>query len=151
MRRNDATDPADAPGPDALGDRETASGEPWVLRDEEFLSEADREYVVRDDGWPWLSSLSALAVGALVGLLVADVTAILAATASGRDALAFLPPAIAAVGLRGLLAAKVGVAAVLVVATTGTCSGRHRRAGALPDALVGVAGFIAVVGGVALV
>jgi len=151
---NDAGGGREAADPDALGDREAAAadrpGDPWLLRDDQFLSEADREYVLRDDGWPWLSSLSALAVGVLVGLMVADVAAIAAAAATGRDALAFLPPAIAAVGLRGLLAAKVGVAALLALAATPAGSGR-RRAGGLADALAGLAGFALVVVGVAVV
>jgi len=151
---NDARGERDAAGPDAIGTSETAPtdrpADPWPLRDDQFVSEADREYVVRDDGWPWLSSLSALAVGVLVGLMVADVAAIAAAAATGRDALALLPPAVAAVGLRGLLAAKVGVAALLVLAATPTGSGR-RRSGGLADALAGIAGVALVLCGVAVV
>jgi len=154
VTRNDAPRVRETADPDALGDSEAARadrhGEPRLLRDDQFLSEADREYVVRDDGWPWLSSLSALVVGALVGLLVADVTAIAAAAATGREPLALLPSAVTAVGLRGLLAAKVGVAALLVLTATPTGSG-SRRAGGIADALVGLAGFALVVLGVAVV
>lgn len=114
-------------------------GEPWMLRDDEFLLDEDREYVVRDEGEPWLSWCSPVAFGVLVTAMVGDAMAIGAATAAGLDPLTLLAPVVAEVGLRGLVLTKAAVA-VLLVALPGVTDGARstRRAAGVTAALVGL-------------
>lgn len=114
-------------------------GEPWLLRDDEFLLDEDREYVLRDEGRSWRSWCAPVAFGVLVAALVGDAIAVGAATAAGLDPLTFLAPVVAEVGLRGLLLTKAAVAVLLVLLPGVTDGVRStRRAAGVTVALVGL-------------
>ena len=132
----DALDVTDAPAAAGVPD---APGEPWMLRDDEFLLDEDREYVRRDEGRSWRSWCSPVAFGVLVAAMVGDAIAIGAATAAGSDPLALLAPVVAEVGLRGLLVTKAAVAVLLVLLPGVTDGVRStRRAAGVTAALVGL-------------
>lgn len=113
--------------------------EPWMLRDDEFLLDEDREYVLRDEGRSWRSWCAPVAFGVLVAAMVGDAIAISAATAAGLEPLTFLEPVVAEVGLRGLLVTKAAVAVLLVLLPGVTDGVRStRRAAGVTVALVGL-------------
>lgn len=138
---------ADAPLSDA-----DAPDAKWMLRDDEFLLESDREYVLRDDGRSWRSWVWPVAFGVLVAVMVADAALVGAATAAGLDPLTFLAPVVAEVGLRGLAVAKATVAVLLVLLPGVTGSSRSiRRAGVVAYALVALSVLFSIaVAGVAV-
>ncbi|WP_132061387.1 hypothetical protein [Halorussus amylolyticus] len=119
-------------------------GRPWMLRDDEFLLDEDREYVVREERRSWLSFVPPVVFGALVALMVADAALIAVAVAAGVEPLALLPAEVAAFGFRGLLVAKAGIAVLLVTLPGLVRAGRSTRLVAdATDALVGLSAFVA--------
>lgn len=138
MSRSDLLGEAESDA-SATPDVPDAPGEPWMLRDDEFLLDEDREYVLRDEERSWRSWCAPVAFGVLVAAMVGDAIAIGAATAAGLDALTLLAPVVAEVGLRGLLVTKAAVAVLLVLLPGVTDGVRStRRAAGVTVALVGL-------------
>ncbi|WP_244605281.1 DUF5658 family protein [Halorussus halobius] len=124
MSERDATDPA----------------ERWMRRDDEFLLEEDREYVVRDDGRSWWGYVSPALFGAVLAVMVGDVVTTGVGMAMG---LSELNPVASAVireaGIGGLVVLKATAAAVLVLLPGVTGDARQTfRAGSALYLFVGL-------------
>lgn len=102
----------------------------WMLRDDRFLDDADREYVVRD-ARRWRDYVSPVVFGLLVVVLVGDAMTIGMSVALDQQVNPVVAAIVAEVGLAGLVVLK-GVAAALLVLVPGvTQSARQTmRAGA---------------------
>lgn len=88
-----------------------------MLRDDRFLDEEDREYVVRDSR-QWLDYVSPLFFGLLVVVLVGDAVTIGMSVALGQQVNPVVAAVVAEVGLAGLVLVK-GVAAAMLVLVPG--------------------------------
>ena len=137
----------DAPGrelpqSDALADvvESEEAEEKWMLRDDEFLLEADREYVLRDEGRSWTDYVSPVLFGAVVAVMLGDVITTGVGMAMGLDE---ANPVAAAVireaGLGGLVLLKSMAAVLLLVLPGLTGDARQTfRAGSAVYFLVGL-------------
>ncbi|WP_232820453.1 DUF5658 family protein [Halorussus litoreus] len=111
----------------------------WMLRDDEFLLEEDREYVVRDRR-SWTDYVSPLLFGAVIAVMVGDVITTGVGLAMGLEE---ANPVAAAVmreaGLGGLVVLKAMAAVVLLVLPGVTGNARQTfRAGSAAYLLIGV-------------
>lgn len=111
-----------------------------MRRDDEFLLEEDREYVVRDDGRSWWAYVSPVLFGAVLAVMVGDVLTTGVGMAMG---LSEVNPVAAAVireaGIGGLVVLKASAAAVLVLLPGVTGDARQTfRAGSAVYLFVGL-------------
>ncbi len=111
-----------------------------MRRDDEFLLEEDREYVVRDDGRSWWGYVSPALFGAVLAVMVGDVVTTGVGMAMG---LSELNPVASAVireaGIGGLVVLKATAAAVLVLLPGVTGDARQTfRAGSALYLFVGL-------------
>ncbi|WP_321111401.1 DUF5658 family protein [Halorussus salinisoli] len=146
MSENDAsgteTPATAAAGDGGLGDLAESEDarERWMLRDDEFLLEEDREYVLRDEGRSWTDYVSPLLFGAVVAVMVGDVITTGVGMAMGLDeANPVAAAVIAEAGLGGLVLLKAMAAVVLLVLPGVTGDARRTfRAGSAVYLLVGL-------------
>jgi len=111
-----------------------------MRRDDEFLLEEDREYVVRDDGRSWWGYVSPALFGAVLAVMVGDVLTTGVGMAMG---LSELNPVASVVireaGIGGLVVLKASAAAVLVLLPGVTRDARQTfRAGSAVYLFVGL-------------
>ncbi|UPV73219.1 DUF5658 family protein [Halorussus limi] len=127
---------------DGLGDLadEPAARERWMLRDDEFLLDEDREYVLRDEGRSWWSYVSPAVFGAVLTVMVGDVITTGIGLAMGLDeANPVAAAVIAEAGLGGLVLLKTMAAMVLLLLPGVTSDARQTfRAGSAVYLLVGL-------------
>ncbi|MFC4449550.1 DUF5658 family protein [Halorussus aquaticus] len=134
---DDARDEADGLGDLAESER---ARERWMLRDDEFLLEADREYVLRDEGRSWWGYVSPLLFGVVLAVMVGDVITTGVGMAMGLDEVNPVAAAvIAEAGLGGLVLLKAMTAVVLLLLPGLTDDARRTfRAGSAVFLLVGL-------------
>lgn len=127
---------------DGLGDlaESEQARERWMLREDEFLLEEDREYVLRDEGRSWVGYVSPVLFGAVVAVLVGDVITTGVGLAMGLEEVNPVAAAvIAEAGLGGLVLLKAMTAIVLLVLPSVTDDARRTfRAGSAAYLLVGL-------------
>lgn len=112
--------------------------EPWTRRDDEFLLDEDRQYVLRDEGRSWRSWVSPVLFGAALAVLVGDAITVGVGVALGLEsAHPVAAPVVAEVGLGGLLLLKAMAAIVLVLLPGVTDNARQ-------TARAGIAGVVAI-------
>ena len=110
----------------------------WMRRDDEFLLDADREYVLREDDRSWRAWLSPVLFGAGLAALVGDAMAVGAARAMGlATPHPLAAPVVAELGLGGLVLLKATAAVFLLLLPGVTDSLRQ-------TARAGFAGVVAV-------
>ncbi len=128
---------------DGLGDLadDPEAREEWMLRDDEFLLDEDREYVLRDEGRSWWGYVSPLLFGAVLAVMVGDVITTGVGLAMGLDeANPVAAAVIAEAGLGGLVLLKTAAAMVLLLLPGITSDARQTfRAGSAVYLLVGLA------------
>ncbi|WP_238398113.1 DUF5658 family protein [Halorussus salinus] len=128
---------------DGLGDLadDPEAREKWMLRDDEFLLDEDREYVLRDEGRSWWGYVSPLLFGAVLAVMVGDVITTGVGLAMGLDeANPVAAAVIAEAGLGGLVLLKTAAAMVLLLLPGITSDARQTfRAGSAVYLLVGLA------------
>ncbi|WP_243700365.1 DUF5658 family protein [Halorussus pelagicus] len=133
----------DASEDDRLGDLadDSAAREKWMLRDDEFLLEEDREYVLRDEGRSWLGYVSPAVFGAVLAVMVGDVITTAVGLAMGLEEVNPVAAAlIAEAGLGGLVLLKTLAAIVLLLLPGITSDARQTfRAGSAVYLFVGLA------------
>ena len=129
-------------GEGGLGDlAESAEArERWMLRDDEFLLEEDREYVVRDEGRSWWGYVSPAIFGAVLAVMVGDVITTGVGMAMGlEEANPVASAVIAEAGLGGLVLLKAMAAIVLLLLPGVTGDARRTfRAGSAAYLLIGM-------------
>jgi hypothetical protein len=125
--------------PDDLGDG-VDPAERWMLRDDEFLLEEDREYVLRDEGRSWWGYVSPLLFGAVLAVMLGDVITTGVGMAMGlEEANPVAAAVIAEAGLGGLVLLKAMAAVVLLLLPGVTNNARQTfRAGGFAYLLVGI-------------
>ncbi|WP_240318844.1 DUF5658 family protein [Halorussus rarus] len=137
----------DATGEGGLGDlaESEAARERWMLRDDEFLLEEDREYVLRDDGRSWWGYVSPVLFGGVLALMVGDVITTGVGMAMGlEEANPVASAVIAEAGLGGLVLLKAMAAVVLLLLPGVTGDARRTfRAGSAAYLLVGLVVVVA--------
>ncbi|WP_276281227.1 DUF5658 family protein [Halorussus caseinilyticus] len=143
------TDPPASPQTDGDGVGDLADSkearERWMHRDDEFLLEEDREYVLRDEGRSWWGYVSSVLFGAVVALMVGDVVTTGFGMAMGLEEVNPVASAVLAeAGLAGLVLLKAMAAVVLVVLPGVT--GNARRTFRAGGAVYLLAGLLVVVG-----
>ena len=134
---------------DAAAESENAA-ETWMRRDDEFLREEDREYVLRDEGPSWRSWVSPALFGAVLAILVGDAIVVGVGTVLGLESAApvaalvsapitgpLVASIVAETGLGGLVLLKATAAVVLVLLPGVTDSARQ-------TARAGFAGVVAI-------
>lgn len=111
-----------------------------MLRDDEFLLEEDREYVLRDEGRSWRSYVSPLLFGAVLAVMLGDVITTGVGLAMGlEEANPVAAVVLEEAGLGGLVVLKAMAAVVLLVLPGVTGSARQTfRAGSAAYLLVGL-------------
>ena len=111
-----------------------------MRRDDEFLLDEDREYVLRDDGRSLLSYVSPVLFGAVLAVMVGDVITTGVGLAMGlEEANPVAAAIIREAGLGGLVVLKAAAATVLLVLPGVTGSARQTfRAGSAMYLLVGL-------------
>lgn len=128
---------------DGLGDLadNPEAREKWMLRDDRFLLDEDREYVLRDEGRSWWGYVSPLLFGAVLAVMVGDVITTGVGLAMGLDeANPVAAAVIAEAGLGGLVLLKTAAAMVLLLLPGITSDARRTfRAGSAVYLLVGLA------------
>ncbi|WP_435179617.1 DUF5658 family protein [Halorussus sp. AFM4] len=133
----------DPSGDGGLGDlaESEAARERWMLRDDEFLLEEDREYVLRDEGRSWWGYVSPVVFGAVLAVMVGDVITTGVGMAMGlEEANPVASALIAEAGLGGLVLLKAMAAVVLLLLPGVTGDARRTfRAGSAAYLLVGLA------------
>lgn len=120
-------------------DSTSVPGDPeeWMRRDDDFLLDADREYVRRDGG-SWRAWVSPVLFGVGLAVLVGDAFTVGVATAMGLETThPLLAPVVAELGLGGLVLLKATAAILLVLLPGVTDSARQ-------TARAGLAGVVAV-------
>lgn len=136
---------------DAAAESEGAA-EMWMRRDDEFLREEDREYVLRDEGRSWRSWVSPVLFGAVLAVLVGDAIIVGVGTVLGLESAApvaalisapitgpFVASIVAETGLGGLVLLKATAAVVLVLLPGVTDSARQTaRAGTAAVVAIGL-------------
>ncbi|UPV99247.1 DUF5658 family protein [Halorussus gelatinilyticus] len=145
--RIDATGSAGLPEtPDEQGGLGDLADDPdarekWMLRDDQFLLEEDREYVLRDEGRSWWGYVSPVIFGAVLAVMVGDVITTGVGMAMGlEEANPVAAAVIAEAGLGGLVLLKTMAAMVLLLLPGITSDARQTfRAGSAVYLLVGVA------------
>ena len=122
----------------ATGDAAADPADRWMRRDDEFLLEADREYVVRDEA-SWRDWLWPTVFGVLMAVLVGDAITTGVGMAFGVARNPVVGPIVAAVGIRGVVVLKA-TAAVLLVLSPGVTDSLDQafRAGCAALACVGL-------------
>jgi hypothetical protein len=141
--------------PEALAESEQ-SAETWMHRDDEFLREEDREYVLRDEGRSWRAWVSPVLFGVILAVLVGDAIVVGVGTALGlpsadpivalvavSSAVPVVGPVVASIlaetGLAGLVLLKTMAAIVLVLFPGVTDNARQTaRAGATAVVAIGL-------------
>lgn len=142
-------------GPAVFAESEGAA-ETWMRRDDEFLREEDREYVLRDEGRSWRSWVSPVLFGAVLAVLVGDAIAVGVGTVLGLEsansiaaliavssAAPVVGPLVASIvtetGLGGLVLLKAMATVVLVLLPGVTDSARQTvRAGTAAVVAIGL-------------
>ena len=116
------------------------AAETWMCRDDEFLREEDREYVLRDEGRSWRSWVSPVLFGAVLAMLVGDAIIVGVGTVLGLELDHFITASIVAeIGLGGLVLLKATAAVVLVLLPGVTDSARQTaRAGTAAAVAIGL-------------
>lgn len=101
------------------------AAETWMRRDDEFLREEDREYVLREEGRSWRSWVSPVLFGAVLAVLVGDAIIVGVATALGLEsatpiaALLAVSSTAPVVGpLVGSIVAEAGLGGLVLVKAT---------------------------------
>jgi hypothetical protein len=127
---------------DALADvvESEQAKEQWMLRDDEFLLEADREYVLRDEGRSWSDYVSPVLFGAVVAVMLGDVMTTAVGVAMGlEEANPVAAALISEAGLGGLVLLK-SMAAVFLLALPGLTGDARQtfRAGSAVYLFVGL-------------
>jgi hypothetical protein len=120
-------------------------GEPeaWMHRDDEFLFDADRDYVLRDDARSVRAWVSPVLFGLGVAVLVGDAVTIGLGTALGLETThPIAAPVVVELGVRGLVLLKA-TAAILLVLLPGVTESAPHTARAGLAALVAVGLFAA--------
>jgi hypothetical protein len=121
-------------------DATTVPGDPeeWMRRDDEFLLDADREYVLWEEGRTWRGWVAPVLFGAGLAVLVGDAITIGVAAAIGLEATHPVATTIVAeLGLGGLVLLKA-MAAVFLLLVPGVTDSTRQTARA------GLAGVVAV-------
>jgi hypothetical protein len=137
---------ADAAEFEARASDESVSGDPeaWMRRDDEFLLDADREYVLREEGKSWRAWVFPILFGVGLAVLVGDVITVGIGSALGLETThPFAASVVAELGIRGLVLMKA-TAAVLLVLLPGITDTTRQAARAGLAAVVAV-GLLAVV------
>jgi hypothetical protein len=133
---------AELPQNDALADAldSEEAEEKWMRRDDEFLHEADREYVLRREGRSWTDYVSPVLFGAVVAVMLGDVITTGVGMAMGLDeANPIAAVVIREAGLAGLVLLKSMAAVVLLVLPGLTGDARQTfRAGSAAYLFVGL-------------
>lgn len=111
-----------------------------MLRDDEFLLDEDRQYVLRDEGRSWRSYVSPLLFGAVLAVMLGDVITTGVGLAMGlEEANPVAAVVLEEAGLGGLVVLKAMAAVVLLVLPGVTGSARQTfRAGSAAYLLVGL-------------
>jgi hypothetical protein len=130
------------PQNDALADvvESEEAQEKWMLRDDEFLLEADREYVIREEGRSWANYISPILFGAVVAVMLGDVITTGVGMAMGlEEANPVAAVVINEAGLGGLVLLK-SMAAIFLLALPGLTSDARQtfRAGSAVYLFVGL-------------
>ncbi|WP_276300868.1 hypothetical protein [Halorussus lipolyticus] len=141
MFDSDAQGREDSPS-EALADvvESEDAREKWMLRDDEFLLEEDREYVLRDEGRSWTGYVSPVLFGAVVAVMLGDVVTTGVGMAMGlEEANPVAGVVIREAGLGGLVLVKA-MAAVMLVGLSGLTGDSRQtfRAGSAVYLLVGL-------------
>lgn len=127
---------------DALADLDgtTDAAEEWMLRDDEFLLDSDREYVLGDEGRSWREYVSPVLFGIVIAVMLGDVITTGVGLAMGlEEANPVVSVVVAEVGLAGLVLLKVMAAVVLLILPGVTDDARQAfRAGCAAFISVGV-------------
>lgn len=114
------------------------SPEEWMRRDDEFLLDADREYVLREESRSWRAWLLPVLFGVGLALLIGDAITIGVGVALGLETThPVAAPVVAELGLGGLVLLKATAAIFLVLLSGITDSTRQ-------TARAGLAGVVAV-------
>jgi hypothetical protein len=125
----------------------TVPGDPeaWMHRDDEFLLDADREYVLREKNGSWRAWVVPVLFGVGLAVLVGDAISIGIGVALGLETThPFAAPLVADLGLRGLVLVKTTVAVVLVLLPDVTDSAQQAaRAGLAAVVTVGLLAIVA--------
>ncbi|MFC4549338.1 MULTISPECIES: DUF5658 family protein [Halorussus] len=111
----------------------------WMLRDDEFLLEEDREYVLREEG-SWREYVSPALFGVVVAVMVGDVITTGVGMAMGlEEGNPLVAAVMGEVGLAGLVLLKA-MAAILLVALPGVTDDARQtfRAGCAAFVAVGL-------------
>ncbi|WP_246045741.1 hypothetical protein [Halorussus ruber] len=143
MSERDAPGREEARTDGGLGDlaESEQAREKWMLRDDEFLLEEDREYVLRDEGRSWTDYVSPVLFGAVVAVMLGDVVTTGVGMAMGLDeANPIAAVVIREAGLGGLVLVKA-MAAVFLVGLSGLTGNSRQtfRAGGAVYLFVGLA------------
>lgn len=139
MARKDAGERTWAPDERAI-DGETD----WMLRDDEFLLEEDREYVLRD-GRSWREYVSPALFGLVLAVMVGDVITTGVGMAMGlEEGNPLVAAVVAEVGIGGLVLVKAMSAIVLLLLPGVTKNSRQAfRAGSAAYLFVGLVVVVA--------
>lgn len=128
---------------DDLSDGSTEPPDPaerWMYRDDEFLLDEDREYVLRDEGRSLLGYVSPVLFGAVLAVMVGDVVTTGVGLAMGlEEANPVASLVIREAGLGGLVVLKAMAAVVLLLLPGVTSDARGTfRAGSAVYLVVGL-------------
>ena len=126
-------------GEEELDEWEVGGQADWMLRDDEFLLEEDREYVLRDEG-SWREYVSPALFGLVLAVMVGDVITTGVGMAMGlEEGNPLVAAVVAEVGLGGLVLVKAMSACVLVLLPGVTKNSRQAfRAGSAAYLFVGL-------------
>jgi hypothetical protein len=126
----------------AASDATTVPGDPeeWMRWDDEFLFDADREYVLREESRSWRGWVAPSLFGLGLAVLIGDAITVGLGTAMGLETThPVATPVVAELGLGGLVLLKAAAAIFLVLLPGVTDSARQTaRAGLAGVAAVGL-------------